>query len=84
MYKYTNGRRSRVRYWRSIHIHKASTVCYILDYTLKVARFLKAKKERRVNAFHYVFAEENTLPLQHPATRTPTGLPLSGLRRKDK
>lgn len=41
----------------------ASTVCCILDYDLKVAKFLQAKKERRVNAFHYVFANPPTLPV---------------------
>ena len=32
----------------------ASTVCFILDYTMKVAKFQQAKKKRRVNAFHNV------------------------------
>ena len=33
---------------------KPSTVCCILDWDKKVAKFLTVKKERRVNAFHYV------------------------------
>ena len=34
-----------------IHIHKASTVCHILDEDLKFTRFQEVKNERRVNAF---------------------------------
>lgn len=31
---------------------KASTICHILDYDMKVAKFQGVKKERQVNAFH--------------------------------
>lgn len=35
---------------------KASTVCCIPDFTIEFSRFLIAKKERRVYAFHHVVA----------------------------
>lgn len=38
----------------NIHkLHKASTVCLILDYDLKFSRFQRVKKERLVHAFIY-------------------------------
>ena len=54
-----------------IHIYMASTVCYIPDRDLKVAKFLTVKKERLVNAFQNVMQP-------HPVALT--GLPLVGLR----
>ena len=41
---YINNRRSRVRCWRNIHIHRASTVCLILDYTDNFPDFRTSRK----------------------------------------
>ena len=47
----------------NIHIHIGIYRLLILDSNLKFTRFQNVKKERRVNAFHYVLPRLIGLPL---------------------
>ena len=56
-------RRAHACAMENIHIHIGIYRLLILDSNLKFTRFQNVKKERRVNAFHYVLPRLIGLPL---------------------